>query len=270
MDRGPDEENDSGATSGDGATGSVKQDRDGDGVEDSKDAFPDNRREAYDRDGDGVGDNADDCPDDPGGWEDPDGDGACDPSAAVPDDNNGASSGTGAGSADSDGDGFANDNDAFPNNKNEWKDSDGDGVGDNGDAFPADPGESRDSDGDGVGDNEEARAPSNRPPSFPPQTITATNHYEYDIVYGRPQIRSANTTITLSEPASDPDGDPLTYSWTVARTNPGDPDPGTITGDGLEGNWTRPAYNGEPARATVTVTADDGRGGTGKYNIVFK
>ena len=37
-------------------------DRDGDGVPDDEDAFPDDPNESADRDGDGVGDNGDNCP----------------------------------------------------------------------------------------------------------------------------------------------------------------------------------------------------------------
>ncbi|MBN1539071.1 MAG: carboxypeptidase regulatory-like domain-containing protein [Candidatus Thermoplasmatota archaeon] len=50
-------------------------DTDGDGVPDSKDAFPDDPSEWLDTDGDGVGDNSDDFPDDPSEWSDLDGDG---------------------------------------------------------------------------------------------------------------------------------------------------------------------------------------------------
>jgi len=40
----------------------LSPDRDGDGVSDSEDAFPDNYNEQYDSDYDGVGDNGDNCP----------------------------------------------------------------------------------------------------------------------------------------------------------------------------------------------------------------
>jgi len=105
-------------------------DKDGDGVIDSEDAFPDDPNEWKDTDGDGIGDNAD---------------------------------------QDRDGDGHNNDVDAFPIDPKEWKDSDGDGIGDNADKdrdndgveddkdkFPDDPTEWADSDKDGVGDNKDA------------------------------------------------------------------------------------------------------------------
>jgi len=98
-------------------------DRDGDGVPDADDLFPDDPLESADADGDGVGDNGDAFPDD-------------------------ASE-----TMDSDGDGVGDIADAFPDDASETTDSDGDGVGNNGDAFPDDPAESMDSDGDGVGNN---------------------------------------------------------------------------------------------------------------------
>jgi hypothetical protein len=89
-------------------------DRDGDGVADDDDAFPDDPNESADSDGDGIGNNAD---------------------------------------LDDDGDGVNDDEDAFPDDPDEWADTDGDGVGDNADAFPDDPDETIDTDGNGVGDN---------------------------------------------------------------------------------------------------------------------
>lgn len=118
-----------------------KPDRDGDGVPDDEDAFPDDPTEWSDLDGDGIGDNSDPDrdgdgisndyesqlgtdPDDPASKPlDSDGDGIPD----LLDD-------------DRDGDGYNNDEDAFPDDPSEWSDMDGDGIGDN-----ADP----DRDGDG-------------------------------------------------------------------------------------------------------------------------
>jgi hypothetical protein len=97
-------------------------DRDGDGVNDVDDAFPEDRFESVDTDMDGVGDNSD----------------------AFPSDSDE--------SADTDGDGIGDNADAFPRDRLESVDSDGDGVGDNGDQYPNDPQESVDSDEDGIGD----------------------------------------------------------------------------------------------------------------------
>lgn len=102
------------------------QDRDGDGVGDNEDVFPDNAQEWLDSDDDGVGDNTDAFP-------------------------YNASE-----NKDSDGDGFGDNMDLFPKDGNEWFDSDGDGYGDNMDAFPFDPLEHSDLDGDGVGDARDA------------------------------------------------------------------------------------------------------------------
>ncbi|GAA6152196.1 LamG-like jellyroll fold domain-containing protein [Pseudoteredinibacter isoporae] len=138
------------------------EDRDGDGVPDEDDAFPDDPTEWADLDGDGIGDNSDPdrdgdgvnndedvFPNNPEEWADLDGDGIGDNA-----------------DTDRDGDGVLNDEDAFPNDPNESSDLDGDGIGDNSDpdkdgdgvdndqdAFPEDPNESNDLDGDGIGDN---------------------------------------------------------------------------------------------------------------------
>ena len=79
-----------------GSSSSTDPDRDGDGVPNAQDAFPDDASESVDSDGDGIGDNAD------------------------PD-------------ADADGDGVRNDQDAFPADASETVDTDSDGIGDNAD-----------------------------------------------------------------------------------------------------------------------------------------
>ena len=111
----------------DGIPDVLDDDRDGDGVNNDLDAFPDDATESADLDGDGIGDNSD---------------------------------------PDRDGDGVANDLDLFPNDPTESSDLDGDGIGDNSDpdrdgdgvnndidVFPDDPTESSDLDGNGIGDN---------------------------------------------------------------------------------------------------------------------
>jgi hypothetical protein len=85
------------------------QDTDGDGHNDTVDAFPSDSTEWEDSDHDGVGDNSD----------------------AFPHDANETQ--------DTDGDGVGDHTDAFPNDSSEWQDTDGDGVGDNTDAYPEDP-----------------------------------------------------------------------------------------------------------------------------------
>ena len=79
----------------------IVTDADGDGIDDSYDAFPNDATEQSDMDADGVGDNADAFPHD--------------------------SSET----VDSDGDGVGDNSDSFPNDATEQSDMDADGVGDN-------------------------------------------------------------------------------------------------------------------------------------------
>ncbi|MDG6226221.1 MAG: thrombospondin type 3 repeat-containing protein, partial [Candidatus Thermoplasmatota archaeon] len=64
--------------------GSAVTDRDGDGVDDIFDDFPDDPSEWRDSDGDGVGDNADLWPNNPAWSIDSDGDGVADPADAYP------------------------------------------------------------------------------------------------------------------------------------------------------------------------------------------
>ena len=120
------------------------EDRDGDGVPDVDDAFPDDPDESADRDGDGVGDDSDSFPDDPGETQDTDEDGTGDNSDAFPTDPKETTDTDGDGigdvaDPDDDGDGVPDTDDAFPQDPGETQDSDGDGVGDNADAFPDDP-----------------------------------------------------------------------------------------------------------------------------------
>jgi hypothetical protein len=89
--------------------GNIVKDTDGDGYNDTVDAFPLDSTEWKDSDGDGVGDNSDAFPFDANETKDTDGDGVGDHA------------------------------DAFPFNSTEWRDSDGDGVGDNADYYPYDP-----------------------------------------------------------------------------------------------------------------------------------
>jgi len=94
---------------GDGIGDACDDDIDGDGAENSEDAFPEDENETKDDDGDGVGNNSD----------------------AFPQDGNETH--------DDDGDGVGNNSDAFPQDANETLDSDNDGVGDNEDPEPTNP-----------------------------------------------------------------------------------------------------------------------------------
>ena len=96
-----------------GVTENVTSDRDGDGVPNEQDAFPDDGKETADMDGDGKGDNSD---------------------------------------TDRDGDGVANSEDAFPDDKDETADTDGDGLGDNEEVVLGTDPKLADTDGDGLSD----------------------------------------------------------------------------------------------------------------------
>jgi len=129
---------------GDKIPDAIDPDRDGDGVLNAADAFPNNPAEWTDTDGDGVGNNVD-LDDDGDGFSDVDEDMlGFDPLDFA--DHPGDLDGDGVpdiSDPDMDGDGVANGLDAFPQNPVEWEDSDGDGLGDNTDL---------DDDGDGYAD----------------------------------------------------------------------------------------------------------------------
>lgn len=123
-------------------------DSDQDGVNDLRDAFPNDATQTEDEDGDGYGDNAagnqpDAFPNDETQWADTDGDGY--------------------------GDNVAGENpDLFPTNADQWADADGDGYGDNtngqdGDVFPEESTQWADTDRDGYGDNPDGFKPDKLP-----------------------------------------------------------------------------------------------------------
>ncbi|MBD8525034.1 M12 family metallo-peptidase [Pseudomarimonas arenosa] len=113
----------------------IDDDTDGDGLNDSEDAFPFDARWQTDRDRDGVADPVDAFPGDPNEFSDLDGDGIGDFQ-----------------DSDRDGDGVVNVLDALPDDATDAVDSDQDRVGDSQDAFPFDRRESGDRDQDGIGD----------------------------------------------------------------------------------------------------------------------
>ena len=99
---------------------------------------------------------------------------------------------------------------------------------------------------------------ANRDPMFPASVeLTTETQFSYD---PNGQLISAVTTITIS-PATDPDGDSLTYSWTASN--------GTITGAGLTSTWTRVVQSGGVVPGKATVEARDGKGGSDTLTINF-
>ena len=80
------------------------------------------------------------------------------------------------------------------------------------------------------------------PPNHPP-TISLT---------ANPASLTVGDTAVIQAQASDPDGDPLTYTWTSTC--------GTVEGSGAEVRLN--SANLPPGTCTVTSKVDDGRGGT--------
>jgi outer membrane protein OmpA-like peptidoglycan-associated protein len=62
----------------------------------------------------------------------------------------------------------------------------------------------------------------------------------------------SNDAVVITTTATDPDGDPLTYSWTATG--------GSVDGTGAQVRWLSAGV--VPGNYTVTVTVSDGRGGT--------
>ncbi|HJX85190.1 MAG TPA: OmpA family protein, partial [Candidatus Angelobacter sp.] len=81
----------------------------------------------------------------------------------------------------------------------------------------------------------------NPPPNRPPTVSCSAS--KSSVVSGEP--------VTITANGSDPDGDPLTYSWSTSA--------GRISGSGSTAQLDTSNTQGP---ATVTATVDDGRGGT--------
>jgi len=66
---------------------------------------------------------------------------------------------------------------------------------------------------------------------------------------------NANGIVSVAVTATDPDGDPLTYSYIVTG--------GAVSGTGASVSWTAPSAAGAHS---ITVTVSDGKGGTAVGN----
>ena len=93
-----------------------------------------------------------------------------------------------------------------------------------------------------------AAAPANTPPQITSGPTAAPNPVD------------ENQTAQLSVTASDLDGDPLTYTWTVP------PGGGAIAGTGATVTYTPPDVSVQQT-FTITVTVSDGRGGTASGTV---
>ena len=89
-----------------------------------------------------------------------------------------------------------------------------------------------------------APTPRAPPPNHPPAVTCAADPAE--VVSG-----SGNTVLVRAD-ASDPDNDPLTYTWTTTA--------GTIDGSGSKVHWNPAGV--APGAYAVTAHVDDGQGGT--------
>jgi len=89
--------------------------------------------------------------------------------------------------------------------------------------------------------------PPNRPPTF------------NGPIQANPPVLEPGQTTNLSAPATDPDGDTITYTWSAPA--------GTFSNqNGMNTTWTAPNQEGN---YPLTVTANDGRGGTATNSITI-
>jgi|GEM_PF-4399806 len=102
-------------------------------------------------------------------------------------------------------------------------------------------------------------AAPNHPPQFPSSVPTeAETQFHYD---GVGHLDGATTTLKVLSPATDPDGDPVTYTWSATN--------GSIAGNGLSAAWERAIAFGQPAAGIAMITASDGKGGTDMFEFKF-
>lgn len=193
-------------------------DRDGDGVVDDKDAFPDDASRERDSDGDGVADTNDAFPNDSSRSEDSDSDGVADTNDAFPSDP--------ARSKDSDSDGTADTNDAFPNDPARVDDTDGDGVADVDDYYPSDSTRS-----EGVYEMEERKE------------INEDYYFSWELEFDEPTVLSYTAEVT-DGPSID----------TIVM----DKDEFQYFKDESEWKYYTPATNMQTKYASVEATLDTG------------
>ena len=82
-----------------------------------------------------------------------------------------------------------------------------------------------------------------------PVTMSVDNPPEIASLVAEPDKVFVNESSTITATASDPDSDPVTYTWAASG--------GVLSGSGSQVTWTAPATTGA---YTVTCTVDDGLG----------
>ena len=92
-----------------------------------------------------------------------------------------------------------------------------------------------------------APPPPNRPPTF------------NGPIQANPPVLEPGQSTNLSAPATDPDGDTMTYTWSA-------PAGSFSSQNGMNTIWTAPNQEGN---YPLTVTANDGRGGTATNTITM-
>lgn len=228
-------------TDWDGTPNETDEDDDGDGVNDTEDAFPLNPKEQYDTDGDGIGDNTD---------EDDDNDEVPDEFDDIPLDPNET--------IDTDKDGVGNnsdkddDNDGLTDGEEENiktdpvnPDTDGDLSNDAEDAFPLDSEESLDTDKDNIGNNKDTDddndSITDQEDEFPLNKSPVIKLTDDDLTVGLME------KVTLdASPSYDEDGKIVSYIWEV-------------DGEILEGNSVTETFT-KLGRHDIKLTIKDNSG----------
>jgi outer membrane protein OmpA-like peptidoglycan-associated protein len=82
------------------------------------------------------------------------------------------------------------------------------------------------------------------PPNHPPTVTLSANPTKV--------FAGSTDTVALNAQAADPDNDTLTYKYTATG--------GTVEGTGADARWNPTGV--QPGKQTITVTVDDGKGGT--------
>jgi hypothetical protein len=102
----------------------------------------------------------------------------------------------------------------------------------------------------------------NRSPRFEvPFKYEHRTRLEHDLAGN---LTGATTTIT-AQPATDPNGDEVSYLWSLDPASAG-----TLAGDGLTATWRRVLEHGRPQPGVAVLTATDGRGGKAAARFEFK